>query len=79
MVYADKNIIIASVDHVYCIGECGGANQKSKCPECGAEIGGQQHRLTEGNRLAPEMDGAPFAAFSEEANNLGNFNLADLH
>jgi len=79
MRWHEQKIIFSFADHVYCIGECGGANQKSKCPECGAEIGGQQHRLTEGNRLAPEMDGAPFAAFSEEANNLGNFNLGDLH
>ena len=26
--------------HYYCIGECGGAMQEAKCPECGATIGG---------------------------------------
>ena len=26
--------------HSYVIGECGGAMQKSKCPECKEEIGG---------------------------------------
>lgn len=25
--------------HVYAIGECGGATEKSKCPECTADIG----------------------------------------
>ncbi|WAR28359.1 ZNFX1-like protein [Mya arenaria] len=65
--------------HVYCIGECGGANQKSTCPECGVEIGGERHQLTTGNTIAPEMDGARFAAYSEEANNLANFNLIDLN
>ena len=31
--------------HVYAIGECGGAMQRSRCPECNADIGGEQHRL----------------------------------
>jgi hypothetical protein len=44
--------------HPYAIGECGGATQVGKCPDCGANIGGQQHRLAQGNSLAPEMDGA---------------------
>ncbi|WAR28366.1 ZNFX1-like protein [Mya arenaria] len=65
--------------HVYCIGECGGANQKSKCPECGVEIGGERNQLTTGNTIAPEMDGARFAAYSDEANNLANFNFNDLY
>merc|ERR1711970_1549333 len=38
--------------YVYAIGECGGATQMAKCPECGLSIGGTQHRLTEGNRGA---------------------------
>ena len=63
--------------HFYCIGECGGAMEEAKCPECGAKIGGQSHRLTDGNQLAPEMDGARHAAWSEAAN-LVNFDLANL-
>lgn len=35
--------------HLYTIGECGGAMQKAKCPECRADIGGQNHQLTQGN------------------------------
>ncbi|XP_020600662.1 NFX1-type zinc finger-containing protein 1-like isoform X1 [Orbicella faveolata] len=60
--------------HIYCIGECGGAMQRSTCPKCGAVIGGANHRLEEGNELAPEMDGASHAAWSEQANlrNYGN-------
>lgn len=54
--------------HFYAIGECGGAMQQSKCPECDAVIGGQQHRLVEGNELAPEMDGATFPAWSDQTN-----------
>ncbi|XP_030846999.1 NFX1-type zinc finger-containing protein 1-like [Strongylocentrotus purpuratus] len=65
--------------HVYAIGECGGATQTGKCPECGLGIGGTGHRLTEGNRVASEMDGARHAAWSEEANNMANFNLNNLH
>ncbi|KAL0048285.1 hypothetical protein WJX82_000134 [Trebouxia sp. C0006] len=36
--------------HPYIIIECGGATQASMCPECGAPIGGTQHRLQAGNR-----------------------------
>ena len=31
--------------HYYVIGECGGAMQKGKCPDCEAEIGGYNHEL----------------------------------
>jgi hypothetical protein len=44
--------------HVYVIGECGGAMEESKCPECGAKIGGRDHALASGNQLASEIDGA---------------------
>lgn len=29
--------------HLYAIGECGGAVEESKCPECGSKIGGTRH------------------------------------
>lgn len=54
--------------HVYAIGECGGASEQSRCPECNAPIGGVSHRLEEGNEVATEMDGARFGAYSEAAN-----------
>ncbi|XP_063816587.1 NFX1-type zinc finger-containing protein 1 isoform X2 [Pseudophryne corroboree] len=60
-------------NHIYCITECGGAMERSKCPECRAVIGGENHNLETSNRLAPEMDGAQHAAWSEVANNLLNF------
>ena len=63
--------------HFYCIGECGGAMQRSKCPECGAVIGGQQHTLETGNVHAPEMDDSQYPAWSETAN-LANFDLNQL-
>ena len=62
--------------HIYAIGECGGAMQTSRCPECGAVIGGRSHRLEEGNELAPEMDGAQYPAWSERAN-LENYVILD--
>ena len=31
-------------DHIYCITECGGAMEKSFCPDCKAEIGGKRSR-----------------------------------
>ncbi|NXJ89686.1 ZNFX1 protein, partial [Corythaixoides concolor] len=56
--------------HVYVIGDCGGAMERSECPECRAVIGGSNHALDSTNSLAPEMDGATHAAWSETANAL---------
>lgn len=58
--------------HVYCITECGGAMEEGKCNECGAQIGGRNHALRGDNRVAREMDGAPYAAYSD-MNNLANY------
>lgn len=63
--------------HFYCIGDCGGATEIAKCPECGAKIGGTNHRLLQDNQLAPEMDGARYAAWSTGAN-LANYDLNEL-
>lgn len=38
--------------HPYAIGECGGAMEKSVCPECNAEIGGLNHNLNSQNRFS---------------------------
>jgi hypothetical protein len=38
--------------HPYTIGECGGAMQTSKCPECGEAVGGDNHSLLATNRPA---------------------------
>lgn len=38
--------------HMYVIGECGGAMEHSRCPECGVTIGGAHHRLEASNRRA---------------------------
>ena len=35
--------------HIYAIGECGGATEESKCPECKAKIGGTSHKLLDSN------------------------------
>ncbi|GJJ08048.1 hypothetical protein Clacol_002255 [Clathrus columnatus] len=43
--------------HPFVIGECGGAMQTSRCPECGAEIGGDGHRLLESNSRDTEFEG----------------------
>ncbi|NXO96119.1 ZNFX1 protein, partial [Certhia brachydactyla] len=59
--------------HIYVIGECGGAMQRSTCPECHEVIGGTNHTLESSNSLAPEMDGATHAAWSDTANNMLNF------
>ncbi|CAI5945837.1 unnamed protein product [Closterium sp. NIES-65] len=38
--------------HVYVIGDCGMAMQESRCPECGAAVGGGSHRLRADNTTA---------------------------
>jgi len=63
--------------HLYCIGECGGATEEGKCPECDATIGGSNHTLASGNVHAGEMDDSRHAAWSDAAN-LQNFDPADL-
>ncbi|CAM4799643.1 unnamed protein product [Rotaria magnacalcarata] len=54
--------------HPYVITECGGANQESRCPECGEKIGGQNHRILSTNRHFGLMDNSQHAAWSDEAN-----------
>ncbi len=61
--------------HTYCITECGGAMEKSTCPDCKEEIGGTNHSLLSSNTLASDMDGAQFAAWSDTANNMGNWDI----
>ncbi|KAM6946973.1 NFX1-type zinc finger-containing protein 1 isoform 1-T1 [Lycodopsis pacificus] len=63
--------------HVYVITECGGATESRRCTDCEATIGGANHTLAGGNRVASEMDGAQHAAWSE-TNNLLNFDHRDF-
>lgn len=51
--------------HTYCITECGGAMQESKCPVCREVIGGSNHRLNTRNRVATHMDGATRPAWPQ--------------
>ncbi|CAG8501282.1 2449_t:CDS:2 [Paraglomus occultum] len=44
--------------HPYYIGDCGGATQISKCPECGAVIGGVNHKIVQSNKFYGEFDGS---------------------
>lgn len=50
--------------HIYCITECGGPMEKSNCPECKVEIGGDNHRHVQGVEVASEMDGATRLAYT---------------
>ncbi|KAM5246213.1 NFX1-type zinc finger-containing protein 1 [Ctenodactylus gundi] len=54
--------------HIYVITECGGAMERSTCPDCQEAIGGEQHTLERSNQLASEMDGAQYPAWSDTAN-----------
>ena len=42
--------------HVYNIGQCGGAMEESKCPECNSTIGGGSHHLREDNTRTQGFD-----------------------
>ncbi|KPI35030.1 NFX1-type zinc finger-containing protein 1 [Cyphellophora attinorum] len=42
--------------HPYVIGECGGAMQQSRCPECGETVGGAHHILAGGNARETELE-----------------------
>ncbi|KAL2634476.1 hypothetical protein R1flu_005955 [Riccia fluitans] len=48
--------------HFYTIGECGGAMQESKCPDCKATVGGGSHKLAAGNTHAA-IDGSSASAW----------------
>ena len=50
---------------------------RSKCPECGEDIGGENHALVTTNAVATEMDGSRHGAWSEQ-NNLANFDIDQL-
>ena len=49
--------------HIYTIGDCGGAMERGTCPECGAVIGGEQHRPVQGNAVRLDVDGAAAPAW----------------
>jgi hypothetical protein len=51
--------------HLYTIGDCGGALVRAKCLECGAVIGGENHRAAEGNRHSGEPDGSAGPAWPQ--------------
>ncbi|RAL00716.1 putative NF-X1 finger and helicase domain protein [Aspergillus ibericus CBS 121593] len=42
--------------HPFTIGECGGAMELSRCPECGAAVGGQHHQTTAGVTHARDLE-----------------------
>ncbi|KAJ5632888.1 hypothetical protein N7490_009227 [Penicillium lividum] len=42
--------------HPFTIGECGGAMQLSRCPECGSAVGGQHHQAAGGVTRAQDLE-----------------------
>ncbi|MCJ1409741.1 hypothetical protein MMC19_003824 [Ptychographa xylographoides] len=42
--------------HLFTVGECGLPMQTSVCPQCGAAVGGENHRPVEGMTSAGELD-----------------------
>ncbi|KAI4109364.1 MAG: hypothetical protein LQ339_001864 [Xanthoria mediterranea] len=42
--------------HPFTVGECGMPMQTSRCPQCGAAVGGERHHAVEGVRRAADMD-----------------------
>lgn len=49
--------------HIYAIGDCGGAVEKSVCPDCKSVIGGESYRLAEGNQHTGELDGTQISSY----------------
>lgn len=43
-------------NHPFTIGDCGGAMEISTCPECGARVGGQDHRTLAGVTRAGDLE-----------------------
>lgn len=44
--------------HPFTIGECGGPMQETRCPQCGAPVGGQHHMAAEGVTRAADLEEA---------------------
>ncbi|KAL3444860.1 hypothetical protein BJX65DRAFT_319748 [Aspergillus insuetus] len=42
--------------HPFAVGECGMPMELARCPECGAQVGGQHHRPAEGVSRATQME-----------------------
>ena len=42
--------------HPFTVGECGMPMEQARCPECGAPVGGLNHRPVEGVRRADQME-----------------------
>jgi hypothetical protein len=59
-------LLLISSGHYYVIGECTRPMEVGSCPECHSPIGGELHALVQGNRHAPEFDGAPGPRWSED-------------
>jgi len=64
--------------HLYCIGDCGGAMETAKCPECNSTIGGGSHTLAPGNTFAGDFDGAARPSWPGMDRNFGSRNAFSL-
>jgi len=42
--------------HLFTIGECGMPMRLARCPQCGAQIGGQNHRAVAGVTSAMDLE-----------------------
>ncbi|KAI9274073.1 hypothetical protein EDC94DRAFT_593728 [Helicostylum pulchrum] len=61
--------LVCKNQHPYFVGDCGGATEISKCPECDAPIGGTDHRVAESNRFYGEFDGSDSPAWPGQPEN----------
>jgi hypothetical protein len=52
-------------EHLYQIGNCGGANQISRCPDCKSQIGGTDHVRLPGNTRARDFEQSLYGRVSE--------------
>lgn len=42
--------------HLFTIGECGGAMETARCPQCGAQVGGTDHTVARGVTRADDLE-----------------------
>eukprot|EP00899_Mesostigma_viride_P023669 jgi/Mesvir1/4487/Mv25489-RA.1 len=64
MSIAQGHWFVCPKGHPYFIGNCGGAQERARCPECKAFIGGSQYQLEAGNRFV-NLDGAANPAWDQ--------------
>ncbi|XP_062588954.1 E3 ubiquitin-protein ligase RNF213-like [Saccostrea cucullata] len=65
-------------NHIYFVGECGQTMQRSKCPTCRCNIGGERHKADEGNRPLTDQEIDEWEA-QDKGHNIGKAGSERTH